>query len=180
MKRIGWIVLAACLLSPASIYAQAKPYLGASIGVSFWDTSVEDVTGEDFKLDGQEFAWKIFGGIRTMSLLSVEGSYVNFGKIQNTTDQTAVESKTTGWDLFAVGTITAGPIDIFGKAGILWWRSDAKIEDDPFEVTGNDFMWGLGAAFRLGGLGVRAEFERVEMPNDDTLMLLSAGVTFGM
>jgi hypothetical protein len=180
MKRIFLLLLAVCLLTPASVYAQAKPYIGGSIGASFWDTSIEDVSTGDFKLDGKEFAWKIFGGVRTMKFLSVEGGYVNFGKIQNTEGTVDLESKTTGWDLFAVGNIALGSIDIFGKAGILWWRSDAKIEDDPFEVTGNDFMWGLGGAIRLGGLGIRAEFERVEMTDDDTMMMLTAGVTFGM
>ena len=180
MRRIVLPLLAACLLLPALVHAQAKTYIGGSIGASFYDTSIEHVDYDDFKLDGEEFAWKIFGGVRTMTFLSVEGGYVNFGKIQNTEDMVDLESKTTGWDLFAVGNLTAGPIDIFGKAGILWWRSDAKIDEAPFEVTGNDFMWGLGGALRLGGLGIRAEFERVELEGDDTLMMLSAGVTFGM
>jgi len=180
MKLIALYVLVACLFLPALAHAQVKPYIGGSIGASFWDTSVENVTGDDFKLDGEEFAWKIFGGLRTMNFLSVEGGYARFGKIQNTAGIVDLESKTTGWDLFAVGTLTVGPVDVFGKAGILWWRSDQKIEDDPFDLTGNDFMWGLGGALRFGGLGVRAEFERVEMPGDDTLMMLTAGVTLGM
>jgi hypothetical protein len=180
MKRVFLALLAACVLLPASLLAQAKPYIGGSIGASFYDTSIEDVTGDDFKLDETEFAWKIFGGVRTVKFLSVEGGYVHFGKIQNTIDMQAVESKTTGWDLFAVGNLAVGPVDIFGKAGILWWRSDAKIDEAPFDVTGNDFAWGLGGAFRMGGLGFRAEFERVEMEGDSSLMMLSAGVTFGM
>jgi hypothetical protein len=179
MNRI-LALLAAGLLLPASLHAQARPYIGGSIGASFHNTSIEDVTGDDFKLDGEEFAWKIFGGIRSMHFLSVEGGYVHFGKIKGTEETVGLESKTTGWDLFAVGTLTAGPIDVFGKAGVLWWRSDQKIEDDPFDVKGNDFMWGLGGALRFGGLGVRAEFERVEQEGDDSLMILTAGVTFGM
>ena len=181
MKKLIIALIAVGLVLPATLHAQAaKPYVGASIGASFYDTSVEDVATEDFKLDGEEFAWKIYGGIHTMKFLSLEGGYVHFGKIQNDVNQMALDSKTTGWDLFAVGNLPAGPIDIFGKAGILWWRSDGNFDEAPFEVTGNDFMWGLGAALRLGGLGIRAEFERVEMEGDDTLMMLTAGVTFGM
>jgi hypothetical protein len=180
MKRAFLLILSIGVLLPATLHAQAKPYIGASIGASFYDTNVEDVSGDDFKLDGEEFAWKIFGGVRTMKFLSVEGGYVDFGKIQDSEGSTALETKTTGWDLFAVGNIALGSIDVFGKAGIMWWRSDAKIEDEPFDVTGNDFTWGLGAALRLGGLGFRAEFERVEMEGDDTLMMLTAGVTLGM
>ena len=47
-------------------------------------------------------------------------------------------------------------------------------------MRGYDFAWGLGAAIRLGGLGIRAEFERFEMEGDDNIMMLTAGVTFGM
>jgi hypothetical protein len=180
MKHISLLVLAAMVGLPASLHAQAKPYIGASIGASFYDTSIEDVTGDDFKMDGEDFAWKIFGGIRARQFLSAEGGYVHFGEIQNTAAQVDLSSKTTGWNLFAVGTLTAGPIDVFGKAGILWWRSDRKIDEAPFDVTGNNFMWGLGAAFRLGTMAVRAEFERVELEGDESLMLLTAGVTLGM
>jgi hypothetical protein len=180
MKRLFTLLLAVGLLSPAIANAQAKPYFGGSIGASFYNTSVEDVTGDDFKLEGEDFAWKIFGGIRTMKFLSVEGGYVHLGEVQNTVSLIDLSTKTTGWDLFAVGNLTAGPIDVFGKAGILWWRSDAKIDEDPFDVTGTDFAWGLGAAMRFGGVGIRAEFERFELPDSDNIMMLSAGVTFGM
>lgn len=179
MKKLLIALLAVGLIAPAVLHAQTKPFIGGSIGASFYSTSVEDVTGDDFKLDGEEFAWKIFGGVRTMKFIGLEGGYVHFGKVQNQTDAFDVESKTTGWDVFGTGTIPVGPIDLFGKAGVVWWRSDVKIDEAPFDVTGSDFMWGLGAALRLGGLGIRAEFERVEMGDGDSLMLLTAGVTFG-
>ena len=67
MKRIFLMLVAACVLLPASLHAQAKPYIGGSIGASFYDTSIEDVTGDDFKLEGEEFAWKIFGGVRKVN-----------------------------------------------------------------------------------------------------------------
>lgn len=174
------IVISACLLTPATAAAQPKGYLGGSIGSSFYDTNLEDVTGDDFKLDGEEFAWKIYGGIRGARFLAVEGGYVNFGKVQNTVGDTNLESKTTGWDLFAVGNLGLGPLDAFGKAGIMWWRTDSKIEDDPFDVKGYDFTWGLGAGVRLGGLGIRAEFERFELEGKDKIMMLSAGIFLGM
>ncbi len=171
---------AVCLLSAAAVLAQAKPYIGGSIGASFYDTELEDVSGDDFKLDGEEFAWKIFGGFRGARLWAIEGGYANFGKIQNTVLDKELESKTTGWDLFAVGNLALGPLDAFGKAGILWWRTDSKIEDDPFDVKGYDFAWGLGAAIRLGCLGIRAEVERFELDGYCNIMMLTAGVVFGM
>jgi hypothetical protein len=180
VKKLSIMLLAACLLSPAAALAQAKPYLGASLGAAFHNTSVEDITGEDFKLEGEEFSWKIFGGIRGAQFFAIEGSYVHFGKIENTVNDTSLDSKKTGWDLFVVGNLSAGPIDVFGKAGILWWRDEGRIEDAPFDTKGNDFAWGLGGALRLGGLGVRVEYERFELEGDDNLALVTAGVFLGM
>jgi hypothetical protein len=168
-----------CLLFPAVVNGQAKPYLGASIGASFYDKSIEDVTGDDFKMEGEEFAWKIFGGITGRRFFAVEADYRDFGRIQNQDDNTELESKVTSWDVFAVGNLYLGPLGVFGKAGISWWREDSRVEDYPFDVTGHDFAWGLGAAIRLGGMGFRAEFERFEMEGDDRLITLTAGVSFG-
>jgi hypothetical protein len=179
MKKLVIALLAIGILSPAMLHAQVKPFVGASIGASFYDTSVEDVSGDDFKLEGEEFAWKIFGGLTAMKFLGLEGGYVSFGEIQNSDGSVTVESKSTGWDLFAVGNLPVGPIGVFGKAGYVWWRADQKIDEAPFEVTGSDFMWGLGAVLKLGGLGIRAEWERVEL-DGGSMMLLTAGVVFGM
>jgi len=181
MKRLLLLFVTVCMLAPAIVnaQAQAKPYLGGSVGASFYDTSVEDVTGEDFKLEGEEFAWKIFGGVRWGSF-ALEGDYRHFGEIQNTVGSTDLSQKTTGWDLFAMGNLKIGPVMGFAKAGFLWWRGDVEVLDEPFEVTGSDFGWGLGAALLMGGLGVRAEFERFELDDGDTIMMLTAGVSFGM
>ena len=180
MKRLLIALFALAILSPAVLQAQVKPFVGASLGASFYDTSIEDVSGDDFKMEGEEFAWKIFGGLTAMKFLGLEGGYVHLGETQNSNDSFTAESKTTGWDLFAVGNLPVGPIGVFGKVGYLWWRADQKIDEAPFEVTGSDFMWGLGAMLKLGGLGIRAEWERVELEGDDSVMLLTAGVTFGM
>ncbi len=96
MKYGLLLILAVCLLSPAAVWAQAKPYFGGSIGASFYDTELEDVSGDDFKLDGEEFAWKIFGGFRGVRLWAIEGGYVNFGKVQNASVRDLRRSGPTG------------------------------------------------------------------------------------
>lgn len=167
------------LLSPAVVSGQATPYVGGSIGASFYRTSLEDATGHEYKLEGEEFAWKIFAGITGGRFFSVEADYRDFGKVQTRVDGTDLESNVTSWDVFAVGNLYLGSFGIFGKAGICWWREESRLPDYPFDVDGNDVAWGLGAVIRLGGLGFRAEFERFELPGDDSLMTLTAGISFG-
>jgi hypothetical protein len=179
MRRFLVLLIAVMLLSPVAVMAQANGYLGASLGASFQNTSVQDVSGNNFDLDGEEFAWKIFAGIRAARVLGIEGDYRDFGKVQNTVGTINVESATTAWDLFLTGTMPLGPLEAFGKAGVVWWRSDAKIDQNPFDVNGSDFAWGLGAAINFGGMAIRAEFERFELGGDDNLMMLTAGISFG-
>jgi hypothetical protein len=180
MKRLLLLLLAVGLISPSAAFAQAKPFLGASIGASFYNTSVEDVTGDDFKLDGSEFAWKIFGGARWGKFFAVEGDYRNMGEVQKTDNAVDLSTKTTAWDLFAAGHLNVDPLDLFAKAGLAFWRTDSKIDEAPFDVSGTDFAWGAGAALLFGGLGVRVEFERFTLDGGDSILMLSAGLSFGM
>ena len=179
MKSLLVLLTTLALLSPAAAMAQASGYLGASLGASFHNTSIEDVSGNNFDLDGEEFAWKIFGGIRAAQFLGIEGDYRDFGKLQNTVANTDLESKRTGWDLFVTGNIPLGPLEGFAKAGVVWWRTDAAVNQNPFETKGSDFAWGLGAAINFGGMAIRAEFERFELGDDDNIMMLTAGILFG-
>jgi hypothetical protein len=178
VHRILVMVLLIGLLSPASANAQARAFLGGSLGTSFYKTDITELQDEDFKLEENEFAWKIFGGLRALRLTSVEFGYRNLGKVQNTVADVNLEHKTSGWDLFFVPFLSTGPVDVFGKLGYLWWRSETKIEEDPFDTKGGDFAWGFGGAIRLRDAAVRIEWERFEVEGADYLSMATAGVVF--
>jgi OOP family OmpA-OmpF porin len=154
-------LLAACITAPAS--ADTGFYLGGSLGNATFDGSVP---GTSVSIDDDDTAYKLYGGFRVISLLAVEGGYVNFGKLEGAAGSVELD----GWDIFGVLNLPLGPVNVFAKAGAIAWESDfsglnAVDEDDV------DFAYGLGAALRFGNFGVRGEYELFETGSDDTRML---------
>jgi len=175
------IVLAtviAVALFAASASAQGL-YVGAGIGNTFFSSEFEDATDQITKIDENSTAWKIFGGFSPKQFFGIEGGYRDFGKIQSTVDGVELESKTTGWDIELLGRFQIAIVDIFGKAGAMFWSNDSSAGGVGGSDSGTDFMWGLGAGVRLGPIGVRLEWESIEVSGPDNLSMVSLGATFG-
>ena len=155
-------------------------YYGGSVGQSFIQTKVGDIGEKDLKLDGNDFAWKAYAGVRMAPSFGIEGGFRQLGSVKSKKNDTTYLSKTSGYDLSAVGTISLGVIDVFAKGGAFWW--DQEIEDRRGKDTigGTNFTWGFGAAVHFGGLGVRADWERFELAEFDQLSMLSVGVVLGL
>lgn len=154
-------------------------YAGAGIGNTFFSSEVQDAVDEIKSIDENSTAWKIFGGFSGTKFIGIEGGYRNFGEITSTVSSEAFESKTSGWDIEALGRIEIAIVDIFAKAGVMFWSTDLKLLGDTFDDSGTDFLWGLGAGVHLGPIGVRLEWESVEVEQSDLSMVaLSATLGF--
>ena len=90
-------------------------YLGGSVGTAQINES-DDIA--DFEFDTDGLGYKIFAGYN-LGLgsgfdFAVEGSYVDFGRY--TSSGAAYQDvECTAWDLFGVGKLDLGPIELFGK-----------------------------------------------------------------
>ena len=173
---IAGLVLAAPVL--AGDPGVSGPYVGAAIGNTFFSSDIEDAADEVTNIDENSTAWKIFGGFRGPKIIGVEGGYRDFGKVTASVGGDSFESKTTGWDIEALGRIEIAIVDIFAKAGAIYLSTDAKIGDQGDDNNDTAFLWGIGAGVRLGPIGVRLEWESVETENVDTLCMVSLGATF--
>ncbi len=154
-------------------------YVGAGIGNTFFSSEFEDATDQITKIDENSTAWKIFGGFSPKQFIGLEGGYRDFGTVETTVDGVNLESKTSGWDFELLGRFQISIIDIFGKAGVMFWSNDSAAGNFNESDSGTDFMWGLGAGARLGPIGVRLEWESVEVGGPDNLSMVSLGATFG-
>jgi len=175
------LVLGLCTLavSPASAF-----YIGAGIGNTFFSSDYNDALDQIKKIDENSTSWKIFGGWSGHKFLGIEGGWRDFGDIETTADGEKWELGTSGFDIEATGRITIAIVDIFGKAGVMFWNSDFKIDgtdvpDDLFDGSGTDFLWGLGAGVHLGAIGVRVEWESLEVSGPDNLSMVSLSATLG-
>ena len=178
--RIRILALAALSLGLATGPALAADngiYLGGSIGqggVQF-DEAIE---GLDY--DASSTAYKLIIGWRFLDWLAVEGDYVDLGSGDDTLDGERFETDVSGVMASVVGFVPVGPVDLFARVGAIAW--DAEVTGPTPEFSGSDdgtdLAYGIGAQFRIWSLSLRAEYERFEIEDTDTVDLISVGVTW--
>jgi opacity protein-like surface antigen len=148
-------------------------YIGAGIGqASIGDIEVD---GEgSFGFDGDDVGYKLFAGwnfaILDLVSLGVEAGYVDFGKA----DDGGIEVDANGFDAFGVAGVQLGPVNVFGKLGLVAWDADASDGNDSIGDDGTDLAAGLGAGLQFGSFGIRAEYEYFDIDSADDVSLISA------
>src|SRR5262245_3839454 len=161
---LSGLFLASLLMSfasaPAALAAEIDKglYFGGGVGSAGLDQSNVDFSGNDN-------GWKAIVGWRIFKFLAVEGNYVDFGNVKDdVTGGTDLEVATTGYDLSALGIIPfGGHFEVFGRFGYVSWDATVKRSGTTFDSNedGEDAVYGLGAAFRLGeSLQIRVEYEK--------------------
>ena len=180
-RRLPFLFTFALFLfaSPALAQETQRMYIGGGIGNSFFSSEVEDALDQIKGIDDNATAWKLFGGFTPSRFLGIEGGYRHFGTAEANVGSIDYESSTKGWDVEALGLIRIAIFDAFGKAGVMFWSQDTKLGGVSHESSGTDFFWGLGAGLHLGPLGVRLEWESVEIGGPDNLSMVSLSATLG-
>ena len=181
---LGVMVVVLAVAGPVS--AKNGFYLGASLGQASLKIDDLELDLDAFDYKDDTMSTKIIAGYRFMGFLAVEGSYVDFGSFKDGTrgdgDPVSLETKLKGFDAFAMGMLPLGLADIFVKVGVVSW--DADITRSIGEITsfgsdsGTDMVYGVGAQVRFKGLAVRGEFEYFDIPEADSVYLISLGATF--
>jgi len=181
MKHL--IIAAIVLIALGSFAANAHAkgiYLGAGIGNTFFSSEIEDAVEEIRGIDENATAWKLFAGFHGSKNFGVEGGYRSFGTIEATVSEQVFKSKTSGWDVEALGRVQIIQIiDLFAKAGAMFWSTDVTVLGQTLGESGTDFFWGIGAGVHLGPIGARLEWESVEGGGPDNLSMVSLSATLG-
>lgn len=169
-------VLTSILWAPAVQAGQG--YAGASIGGANVQANIDLIP-----LDETEPGFKLFGGYRFTDHFGLEFGYADFGTQESTMDTATLETSIAGWTAVATGVLPAGErFEIFGKAGLIF--SDTTIDStgsgSPRETSDRaaEFTVGVGGAYKLKHLAVRAELEYFSNDQVDRILLLSAGVEY--
>jgi hypothetical protein len=181
-------VLAAFLL-PVSMARAADTgfYVGGSIGQAQLEVPSDVVDVPDF--DEDDTGWKLFGGYNwnlALFNLGIEGGYVDFGAPNTALDVvTSLEIEASGWNVWGMGGLNLGPVDVYAKVGAISWDSDASIGgiDPGFGIgtlsdSGTDIGYGLGARFALGSLHIRGEWEQYDIEDTDSVYMFSLGLAW--
>lgn len=167
----------------ASTAASTGLYVGAGY-VRAQINNVFGTTGYGFKIDDN--AWKAILGFRPIPPFAVEANYVDLGHQSQGLlggNNPSGHADARAFDIFAVGLLPIGPIDIFGKAGGARWSLSGNLQGPnstlfALDRSGTSFAWGAGIGAHVGPIGGRLEYEHFQMPYTDGARLFSVDVTF--
>ena len=178
MRKLMIMIMMLVFICFGSLSAQDF-YIGGGIGNTFYATEW-DLGTEVKKLDENPTGYKFFAGFSTPLFLAVEGGYRHFGTIEATELNLSFESQTTGWDVYGMAHFEVLLIlDVFAKAGMVFWKTENKLIAETLDETGSGFAWGLGAGVGLGPIGVRLEFENFTIQDPVTISMLTLSATYG-
>lgn len=169
MKRVTKpAALAALLTLPGVAFAQQgmlqniEPYVGLGVGIS----SNDDVQGDD-----EDTGFKIFGGGMFNQNFGAELSYVDLGQFQDTGVPGLLppsQIEASAWALHGIARLPLmnNQASVFGKLGMALASAEAFGTDD----SSLELAYGIGASYDFQkNLGVRAEWERYALGNNDAL-----------
>jgi len=178
-----FVILAAALLQTR--HALAGDLLGLYVGGAVGQSQVEAnvPTVGDFKENHSAF--KVIAGIRPISLIGAELSYIDFGHPSGNINGAASDVSEKGADAFGVLYLPVPVVDVFVKAGLARLQSTSNSVRVGFgpsplfrlDRTNTSFAAGAGAQFKLGAWGVRAEYERFNAAGGNP-SLVSLGFTW--
>ena len=183
------VVTTALILAATSTAAVADDdgfYIGAGVGGASTDQELNFASAPPLPnvVDEDDTAFKVFAGY-TFDLplidLAVEAAWNQFGEPElELLNDSELTTEPTGLSAFGIVTLDAGLIDIFGKVGVVAWSLDTAIDGstlDFLEDSGTDPAYGLGAAFGIGSVEIRAEYERFDFGDADAdVSMLSASL----
>ena len=174
------LVIAAML--PAAAFAGGGFYIGGSAGGATIEADLDPTAfpGLPSSIDEDDTATKIFLGYQfelPVLTVGIEGGYVDLGEpdIDILGDPLSVD--VTGVNLWGIASLDVGLFDVFGKLGYISWDVEADYLGARETDDGSDLGYGLGAAFYLGPLQIRGEYEVYDLDDTDVSML-SLGVAY--
>lgn len=172
----------AALLSLASTtvaVAQEADLRGFYLGGSITQTRFDEDNFSFNDLDEEDNSWKIIGGFRFTDQFALEANYVDFGEATapSLIGVPAFSAEAKAFSAFAVGYLPVSAFDFFAKVGAAQIDAETSgrlVSDDDK----TEFAYGGGAAWRLGGLAIRAEYEKYDTDIVGDLDMISLGATY--
>src|SRR5215472_16533425 len=170
-------VLALALGAGAAHADNGTFYIGAGVSRD----NIKDITATASDLNSTN--WKIWAGLRPISVFAVEADYLDLG---SETVNGPVGSTNLNYKAFAGYAVGYVPLpvpflDVFGKAGVARWQSSGSTSfggPGLFSLSdeGTQFAWGIGAQVHVGNFGGRLEYENFSIRNTNGANIVSLSV----
>lgn len=157
---IGFTIV--LLLPSANTFAvERKIYVGGSVKY----INIKNI-------DDPSFGFKLLGGYSIHDNLSIEFSYNNFGKSDDTNPLSGSSVEIDGLSGFIAGILPISNLEIIGKIGFLaWFGEEVNIDNDLHStatVGSLKLASGIGASYNISKhLSIRGEQEFYFLGNND-------------
>jgi OOP family OmpA-OmpF porin len=149
-------------------------YLGG--GVGDFSAAVDEIdevsdiddAGIDFS-DGDN-ATKLFVGWNFTQFFAVQADYVDFGESSGfVSPSVSGTSDVQGFAPSIVGTLPVGPIELFARAGMMFYEVDLNLTGGRLvDESGEDLVWSAGLGIDvLDRLNLRLEYEEIDIEELD-------------
>jgi hypothetical protein len=162
---------AALLMIASAALADNREGLYVGVGLGDFSTDVDNVSNVgdladaniDFDDDGN--ASKVFAGWRFNRFFAAQLDYVDFGEANAAIDALNLSAEATGFTPSLVGTLPVGPLELFARAGMIFYDVKVRNNGSAFiDDSGNDPVYGAGLGITvLQRLSLRAEYEKIEI-----------------
>ena len=167
------MALGIALLSamPAARADDTGFYVAAAIGESRvqYDAST-------FYASTHSVGYQAAAGFRPLPVVSGEFDYIGFARAFSGINY----ADTYGVGLFALGYLPIPVVQVYGKVGLVDWRTSAHSPDLSFHRTGADVAYGGGLGTSWGRLGARLEFEAFDVAHASNMDLTTLGLVWSL
>lgn len=144
-------------------------YVAGSVGVANvqYDAST-------FYASSNSVAYQVAAGYRPLRVFSGEFQYSGFPRAFNGINY----ADTYGLGVFGVGYLPIPLVQVYGKLGVVDWRTSAHQPGHSFSRTGANAAYGVGIGTSWGALGARVEYQRFDVPRASQMQLTTVGLVW--
>jgi opacity protein-like surface antigen len=181
----GGVAALALLLLPLP-RARAADTFGLYLGGAFGRARVDASLPNAGQFGENHSAYKIMVGLRPIGVLGAELAYVDFGHPGHSNGPVVSDVTMKGETAFGMFYFPVPVVDVYAKAGLARLQSTAGVgcpicafapQFLPMSRTNTSWAGGAGVQFKVGGAGIRAEYERFNAAGANPY-LLSLGATW--
>jgi hypothetical protein len=173
------VVLASSLICFSAL-ADSGVYIGAGVGSAEMKDSTGNSGGVDFK--ESDTAWKGFVGYNfdfiPLIKFAAEVGYRDLGGPDGSFNGVPVSYKAHGIDYAVLAGVGLGPVDLMARVGGLNYKVEKNIGGVSNSYDGDAPVYGLGLWFTLAGIGVRAEYELIDIKELDDAQMVSVSLFY--
>jgi OOP family OmpA-OmpF porin len=132
--------------------------------------SLDDIDDAGIDFSDSDNALKLFGGWNFNRFFALQGDYVDFGESSGfVTPSVSGTSDVQGFAPSIVGTLPVGPIELFGRVGMMFYEIDLNLSGGRvIDDSGNDLVWSAGLGIDIKDrLNLRLEYEQIDIEELD-------------